>query len=308
MGLAEQLKENDLFNEIELADLEALVEKMNHKFYDEGQQIFSQHDEGYTMYIIRRGRIRIHMHDPRTDEDITLTFFGRNDIVGELTLLDQQPRSASASAAEALEVLQLERDDFIHFLNERPQVGIAMMRGLSQKLRNTTSYIEEFRMNEADAKPKPEPVVLSREPSQTITANIIDRINKPTDEGEEPKRRIAGDKTGLTKIMDRIHDDQEDIPPDEKILEDRPGASTIFDRAKVIDKADIQAALSESAPPAPPENNQPANIFDRVEQETNQSNDKDSADPNQVHGVASIFDRIAQHVEEDHKDEDKSDE
>jgi CRP-like cAMP-binding protein len=144
MSIAEQIQHAMLFREVEPADLEALVERMKPETYPLNHVLFQAGDPGDTMYIILSGRIRIYMLD-KDGEEITLTYYGKNEIFGELSPIDLQPRSASASATEPLEVLSLKREDFLIFLNERPQIGLAMMRSLSQRLRNTTAYLEAAR-------------------------------------------------------------------------------------------------------------------------------------------------------------------
>lgn len=142
--LAKQLRQTDLFREVELGDLEALIHRMKELSFPSGAVLFEANDPGDTMYIIREGRIRIFMHDTQGNE-ITLTHYSINEVFGELSPIDSKPRSASAAAAESLTVLALNRADFLDFLNERPQIGLAMMRSLSQRLRNTTTYLEEFK-------------------------------------------------------------------------------------------------------------------------------------------------------------------
>lgn len=206
-GIMEQLQKSDLFKEVAPADLEALVERMKVQSFPEGAVLFKAGDVGDAMYIIRSGRIRIFMHDAAQNE-ITLTHYGQNEIFGELSPIDQRPRSASAAAAEPLEVLVLSREDFLSFLNERPQIGLAMMRSLAQRLRNTTTYLEEFKHAQF------EPAAASkgeefRPAAQELVASIIDRINEP-DEAEDAaptpsaETPAAEQPAGGMGIFDRI--------------------------------------------------------------------------------------------------------
>ena len=186
--IAEQLQKTDLFKEVELADLEALVERMQHEHHKGGAVLFKAGDAGDAMYIIQAGSIRIYMHDDGGKE-ITLTQYGQNEIFGELSPIDEQPRSASAAASEPLDVLVLHRSDFLEFLNERPQIGLAMMRSLSQRLRYTTTYLEEFKPAEFETPPAPHGEELRR-PAQQQVADIIDEVNKPGEESIKVPRKI----------------------------------------------------------------------------------------------------------------------
>jgi CRP-like cAMP-binding protein len=142
MNLAQQLQGSPLFKGVSEADREALLQVMRRESYPEGTVLFHKDDVGDTMYLIVQGRIRIFMTDAE-GRDITLRYYGPLNMFGEFSPIDQKPRSASAAAAEPLEVLALHRDDFLAFLKERPLVGLEMMRTLVDRLRYTTDYLQK---------------------------------------------------------------------------------------------------------------------------------------------------------------------
>jgi CRP-like cAMP-binding protein len=197
--IAEQLKKTDLFKEVELTLLQALVERMQQEHYDSGAVLFREGDVGDAMYIIQSGSIRIFMNDEAGNE-IPLTRYGQNEIFGELSPIDELPRSASAAASDDLEVLVLHRQDFLDFLNERPQIGLAMMRSLSRRLRYTTTYLEEFKPAEFETSPVKHGDEL-RQPAQKLVADIIDTVNRPDD---APPHQETPERPGSMGIFDRI--------------------------------------------------------------------------------------------------------
>lgn len=142
IGSAEQLQHAPIFSEVTRDDLEFLLKFTSHEHHEEGTLLFNQGDPGDAMYIILSGRIRIFTVDAQSNQ-LTIRYYGTNEIVGELALLDQEPRSTSADAADILDVLVLRRNDFLEFLHERPAVGLAMMRNLTGRVRYTTSYLEK---------------------------------------------------------------------------------------------------------------------------------------------------------------------
>jgi signal-transduction protein with cAMP-binding, CBS, and nucleotidyltransferase domain len=125
MDIAEQLTGSPLFRGVDRADREALIKVMRSQSYPKGAVLFHKGDAGDSMYIILSGRVRIFTHDAQGNE---ITIRHLSEMFGEFSMLDQKPRSASASAAADLEVLVLHRDDFNAFLRERPLVGLSMMR------------------------------------------------------------------------------------------------------------------------------------------------------------------------------------
>jgi CRP-like cAMP-binding protein len=173
--IADKLKGIQLFKEVEIADLEALVAYMEVQHMPQGTVVFYKNDPGDRMYIIQKGRIRIYMQNPDDETTLILTHYSENEIFGELSPIDQKPRSASASALEDLEVLVLTRENFLRFLDERPQIGLAMMRSLAQRLRNTTTYLEEYRPTRERRVVGSE--VLSRREAQAPVAQLLDTIS-----------------------------------------------------------------------------------------------------------------------------------
>lgn len=143
MSIGEELKAFKLFSEVETADLEQLGRVMKTRTYPAGAVLFRKDDPGDAMFLVRSGRIRIFITDAQGNE-ITFRYYGPGQLVGEFALIDEKPRSASADAAEALEVLVLEREDFLTFLRQRPMLGVAMMRTLAERVRYTTTYLEKL--------------------------------------------------------------------------------------------------------------------------------------------------------------------
>ncbi len=150
-NFAQQLanSSDSIFKGIDSDDLEALVGTMERRIYQEGDVIFEQDDEGDAMYLIVSGRICIYLRNAEGDA-ILFRCYEQYQTVGELALLDGRPRSALAVAARAtnltallpIELLILHRQDFLSFLEERPSVGLAMMRDLTDRVRYSTVYLE----------------------------------------------------------------------------------------------------------------------------------------------------------------------
>ena len=111
--------------------------------YAVNQQIFAQGDEGDEMLVVIEGRVKINATSPDGKEIIVNTI-NAGDIFGELSLIDSEPRSASAVANRASLILRLRRRDLIPVLEKHPDLALSIMRELSRKLRNTTAQYEEL--------------------------------------------------------------------------------------------------------------------------------------------------------------------
>lgn len=139
----EELRRFPLFRTIDLVALTALAGVMQRRSFAANAVLFRKGDPGEAMLLITAGQVRIFLNDEQ-DNTITLRTLEAGQIVGEFSLLDHKPRSASASALAPLSVLVLQRADFLHLLHERPLVGVELMRSLAERIRYATRYLERL--------------------------------------------------------------------------------------------------------------------------------------------------------------------
>src|SRR5262245_52241675 len=88
-----------LFELFDDQELKVLAEQLDEKSYFAGQLIFSAGDPGGTMFIVDDGKVEIFLQD-KADERVTLSIMEPGHLFGEFSLLDNEPRSASAKAIE----------------------------------------------------------------------------------------------------------------------------------------------------------------------------------------------------------------
>lgn len=140
-AMAERLSRIEIFKNVSLANLENLSRAIQVQSFDDGHILFDQGDVGSEMYLIEEGAIDIYVKD-KTNQEKLLRTFSAGKVVGELALLDGQPRSARAQAHGLVRLLTLQREAFHMFIQSRPQVVIAMLQYLAGKTRDTTDSIE----------------------------------------------------------------------------------------------------------------------------------------------------------------------
>ena len=101
--------------------------------YEPGEILFKEGDIGEGMYIIRSGRVAVIKGD--FDSPTVLGYRGPGEIIGEMALLEDRPRSASVVAIEDLQVLCISRENFQQFLESNSAVGMGILGVLSSRLR-----------------------------------------------------------------------------------------------------------------------------------------------------------------------------
>jgi uncharacterized membrane protein len=136
------LKEIPLFQTMDDGEREAIAALMDETSFKEGQQIFHERDPGGICYIIRSGRIELTVVDA-SKQTIIIDVLEPGELCGELSLLDGGVRSATACALTDVEVLVLERDEFIKFLNARPDASLDLIRALVKRIRRADALLKE---------------------------------------------------------------------------------------------------------------------------------------------------------------------
>jgi CRP/FNR family transcriptional regulator, cyclic AMP receptor protein len=124
------LRSSEIFHntpESELVELAGVLEEI---YLRGNSKIFAKGDVGSCMYFIYKGKIKIH------DGSHTLAVLEQNDILGELSILDAETRSASATTIEETILLKLEQEPFYEILMYNAEVLKGILKTLSRRLRN----------------------------------------------------------------------------------------------------------------------------------------------------------------------------
>jgi CRP-like cAMP-binding protein len=135
-----RLKKISIFKNVELTDLDNLSRSVTLRDYSHGEMLFDKGDTGDAMYMISRGFIDIFTVDSDGVENLLRTYQS-GDVVGELALLDGQPRSARARANGPLKVMMLQQKHFSMFVQSRPKVILGVLQFLADRVRYTTDAV-----------------------------------------------------------------------------------------------------------------------------------------------------------------------
>jgi CRP-like cAMP-binding protein len=140
------LRSHPLFAGLKEKEISELCRIMHERTYQMGEIVFCEGEMGAGMYLIWEGRVRIYTLSSASEE-IELARLGRGDFFGEIALLDDGPRTATAVATEPTRLLGLMKPDLLDFLDRHPNGGIKIILRLSQvlaaRLRHTN---EELRV------------------------------------------------------------------------------------------------------------------------------------------------------------------
>jgi CRP/FNR family transcriptional regulator, cyclic AMP receptor protein len=129
-----------LFAELNAAELHELGTSMIRRQIVTGTVLFHQGDPGQTLFVVERGRVRLFALGEDGHER-TVGLCGPRELFGELALIDDRPRSASAVALEPTIVYVLSRERFHAWVERSPQLALSFMRLLSARVRATTEQV-----------------------------------------------------------------------------------------------------------------------------------------------------------------------
>jgi len=125
------LKSVTIFEAIPYEVLGSIAPLLTERWLAAGERIFDKGDLGDSLYVIGDGRVRVH------DGEQTLREMSKDEFFGELSLLDSEPRSASATAVDRTLLFRLGQKDFYSLLGEQQLITRAINRALCKIIRNS---------------------------------------------------------------------------------------------------------------------------------------------------------------------------
>jgi CRP/FNR family transcriptional regulator, cyclic AMP receptor protein len=134
MELSQSLKNVELFNGLTDQDLADVAQICTERRLQAGENIVTQGGAGDDLFLITAGYVEVVVDDNTHDRRVIVSL-GEGQIIGEMSLLDQGPRSATVRACNSPTVVQvIERQDFETLCERNPHVGYIVMRNLALDL------------------------------------------------------------------------------------------------------------------------------------------------------------------------------
>lgn len=224
----------DTLSADELRTLEGYLEPVQ---FPTGAQIFEEGSAGDGCYIIDAGEVRLEVARPEVDTDGVLGFLEPGTILGELSLLDRQPRSASAFSSSDVTARRLSAAAIDRLISEHPRIGVQVIRALGRdaalKLRATTHRLTEFAaaepdpdVNETVARAQAALAAFADWPDERIDA-LLGQIAQAVAEAAEPLARATVAETKLGNVPDKTTKNQMASLGVYRSLAGRPGRGVL---------------------------------------------------------------------------------
>ena len=139
----EILRNIPMFARIEPSKLKLLAFTSERLTFQSGQDLCVQGGDGDSAFIIIEGDADVIVDSP--DGPLTVAAMGRNDVVGEIAILCDVPRTATVRATTDLTALKISKDLFFRLVTEFPQMAVEIMRVLASRLNVTTAQLLQAR-------------------------------------------------------------------------------------------------------------------------------------------------------------------
>jgi CRP/FNR family cyclic AMP-dependent transcriptional regulator len=166
-----------------------------------GRDLFKEGDPGDTMYIIQKGRIKITKRVNNVEK--ILMVLGKGDFLGEMALIRQTPRTATATAIDNCELLSFNRNGFVSMISKNSSIAINIIDKLCLRLEKADNQIRDLAkrdvkslvisalndLRRATKSPGESGASSSLNYSETVR-NISMQVNAPEDEVEAQLGRL----------------------------------------------------------------------------------------------------------------------
>jgi uncharacterized membrane protein len=138
---AQCLKDIPLFELLDDTDRERLAQVVDLRVLSAGDTLFKAGEPGESLYIVRTGEVELYIKDT-TGQKIVLTVAGAGEIFGELALLDQGARTATALALTDSELLELDRDDLLLLFQHTPMAALRLLASMGHMTRKADELLK----------------------------------------------------------------------------------------------------------------------------------------------------------------------
>jgi CRP-like cAMP-binding protein len=147
------LKATPTFSAVALADLRIVAQELEEDICYAGEFVFEEGDPSDRMYIVASGRVGIAIRGASASGEY-VTRLGPGESFGEMGLIDDLPRSATAHALEDTRLLALEKHRLRGLMASYPGLALGLLRGLSLRLRQTNELLLRMKSQSNDKEGK----------------------------------------------------------------------------------------------------------------------------------------------------------
>ncbi|RME65278.1 MAG: hypothetical protein D6778_06600 [Nitrospirae bacterium] len=142
--LAKKVNENatklSIFSQLSSEEIGEMIKRAEKRHYKKGEYIIMEGDVGESLFVIEKGRVKV--ITTIAGKTIELAELGEGDIVGEVAILTDRPRTASVIALEETECFEMGRDLIMDILERHPELADALNEIYHQRVKDTITKVK----------------------------------------------------------------------------------------------------------------------------------------------------------------------
>ena len=213
------LRRVPLFTLLTVAQAEVISGAVIKQRFKRGEALVAQGQKSDALFILLTGRARVMTSDSRGREVILATL-APGDYLGEMSIIDNQPHSATVRAEVQTDVLMLGRAEFARCLTENASMSLVVMRGLVKRLRHADRKIESLAL--LDVYGRVAHALLDFAVSDTQGQRVIkEKISR-----QDLAKMVGASREMVSRVMKDLEERGfiEALPGGATLLKDRLGA------------------------------------------------------------------------------------
>jgi len=143
MGMVEMLKKVPLFSELDAQELAAVAALASSIEIPKKNTVVQEFEPGDSMYVILDGEVKVSTFS-LDGREVVLALLGKGSFFGEMSLLDEEPRSANVTTMKDSTFANIRRRDLVPLLLEQPAITLKLLREIASRLRKTSRVLERI--------------------------------------------------------------------------------------------------------------------------------------------------------------------
>ncbi len=149
--LTDFLKKSVLFQNLSENDLRKISLNFEIVNLPIGEVLFYEKEKSNDMYMVLEGKVRASLFGDQGNE-LVLAELGPGEFIGEMSMIDQLPRSATVIAEENTKLALLRRDTFLKIIRENPDIAVNVIKALVARLRKTDDMVETLAFRNVESR------------------------------------------------------------------------------------------------------------------------------------------------------------